>query len=58
MRQRQDLPDYRVCSIKIQMDLLEKLIAEAKQQERSLAGEVAFRLRRSFEAEQAEGRAA
>ena len=48
MRQRQDLPDYRVCSIKIQMDLLEKLIAEAKRQERSLAGEVSFRLRRSF----------
>jgi hypothetical protein len=49
MRQRQDLPDYRVCSIKIQIDLLDKLIAEAKAQERSLAGEVAFRLRRSFE---------
>ena len=54
MRQRQDLPDYRVCSIKIQMDLLDKLIAEAKRQERSLAGEVTYRLRRSFEIAQAE----
>jgi hypothetical protein len=48
MRQR-DLPDYRYCSIKLQLDLIDMLAAEAKRQERSLAGEVAYRLRRSFE---------
>ena len=43
------LPNYKICSVKIPLELLERLYTEAKQQERSLAGEVTFRLRRSFE---------
>jgi len=58
MRQRQDLPDYRVVSVKIQMDILDKLTAEARRQERSLAGEISFRLRRSLDPAQAEADAA
>jgi hypothetical protein len=54
MRQRQELPDYRICSIKLRTDLLDRLVAEAKRQERSLAGEVAYRLRASFDAEGAD----
>jgi hypothetical protein len=57
MRQR-DLPDYRYCSIKLQLDLIDMLAAEAKRQERSIAGEVAYRLRRSFEGNSAQDEAA
>ena len=58
MRQRTELPDYRVVSFKLQMDLFNRLTASAKNQERSLAREMAFRLRRSFEDDPAEADAA
>jgi hypothetical protein len=48
------LPNYKICSVKIPLELLDRLCTEAKAQERSLAGEVTFRLRRSFDIAEAE----
>jgi len=42
------LPNYKICSVKIPLELLDRLYTEAKVQERSVAGEICFRLRRSF----------
>ena len=51
MRQQRALPDYRYCNIKLELGLLEDLYRSAKEQERSLAGEVNYRLRRSLKSD-------
>ena len=63
MRQQRALPDYRNINVKIPLDVLERLLTEARRQERSLSGEVCYRLKLSFgvgggDAAQAEDEAA
>jgi hypothetical protein len=48
MRQQRALPDYRNVNVKIPLEILERLLAEARRQERSLSGEVCYRLKISF----------
>jgi len=49
MRQERELPTYRTFNIKIPLDVLDKLVVEARRQERSLTREMIYRLRHSFD---------
>lgn len=49
MRQQRALPDYKTVNVKIPLSIMEMLLAEARRQERSLSGEVCWRLKLSFE---------
>lgn len=57
-RRPENYPDFKYCNIKLALDLIERLTVAAQREERTLAREVSYRLRKSLAADQADDHAA